>query len=87
MNKNKYPLAAGGLKYSLTFVVPDIIQWYVNDYEIDEHIAADRLYNSLLYKQLEDERTALWHLSPRVLASMLNEEIETGEITYPEEAS
>jgi hypothetical protein len=83
---NKYPLAANGLKYSLTFVVPDIIQWYVKDYAIDEHIALDRLYNSLLYEQLENSKTALWHLSPRVLASMLSEEITTGKITYPEEA-
>jgi hypothetical protein len=83
---NKYPLAAGGLKYSLSFVVPDIIQWYVEDYAIDENRAIDRLYNSILYKQLENSKTALWHLSPRVLASMLNEEITTGTISYPEEA-
>ncbi|GHT20192.1 hypothetical protein AGMMS4957_06340 [Bacteroidia bacterium] len=83
---NKYPLAAGGLKYSLTFVVPDIIQWYVSDYGVNEHIAVDRLYNSVLYGQLENSETALWHLSPRVLADMLNEEITTGKITYPEEA-
>ncbi|GHT07380.1 hypothetical protein FACS189432_02550 [Bacteroidia bacterium] len=83
---NKYPLAAGGLKYSLTFVVPDIIQWYVKDYEINENIAMDRLYNSTLYEQLENDKTALWHLSPRVLSSMLHEEITTGKITYPEEA-
>ncbi|MDR1974267.1 MAG: hypothetical protein LBQ31_06285 [Bacteroidales bacterium] len=83
---NKYPLAAGGLKYSLTFVVPDIIKWYAEDYKTDENIAMDKFYNSKLYSQLEDSRTALWHLSPRVLASMLNEEITTGKITYPEEA-
>jgi hypothetical protein len=83
---NKYPLAASGLKYSLTFVVPDIIQWYVKDYAIDENVAIDRLYDSVLYGQLENNKAALWHLSPRVLASMLNEEITTGTITYPEEA-
>jgi hypothetical protein len=82
-----YPLAAGGLKYSLTFIVPDIIQWYITDYAIDEYIALERLYNSVLYRQLENSKTALWHLSPRLLASMLHEEIVTGKITYPEEAS
>jgi hypothetical protein len=83
---NKYPLAADGLKYSLTFVVPDIIQWYIRDYKTEEMCAVDLLYNSKLYSQLEDSKTALWHLSPRALASMLHEEITTGKITYPEEA-
>jgi hypothetical protein len=83
---NKYPLAAGGLKYSLTFVVPDIIYWYINDYKSEENKAIDLLYNSKLYSQLENSKTALWHLSPRALAGMLYEEITTGKITYPEEA-
>jgi hypothetical protein len=28
----------------------------------------------------------LWHLSPLTLANLLNEELETGGITFPEEA-
>jgi hypothetical protein len=83
---NKYPLTADGLKYSLTLVIPDVVKWYVEDYNTEENIAIDLLYNSKLYSQLEDSKTALWHLSPRVLADMLHEEITTGKITYPEEA-
>jgi hypothetical protein len=43
------------------------------------------LYNSRLYKLLEDEKTKLWHLSYPILYDMLEEEFSTGAITFPEE--
>jgi hypothetical protein len=44
------------------------------------------LYSSFLYSKLEVESTKLWHLSQLTLANLLNEELETGSITFPEEA-
>jgi len=44
------------------------------------------LYSSFLYSKLEMEETKLWHLSQLTLANLLNEEIKTGTITFPEEA-
>jgi len=44
------------------------------------------LYSSLLYSKLKVESTKLWHLSQLTLANLLNEELETGTITFPEEA-
>jgi hypothetical protein len=44
------------------------------------------LYSSFLYSKLEIEATKLWHLSPCALRELLNEELETGAITFPEEA-
>jgi hypothetical protein len=48
--------------------------------------AFELLYSSFLYSKLEQERTKLWHLSPVTLATLLDEELETGSIRFPEEA-
>jgi hypothetical protein len=48
--------------------------------------AFELLYTSFLYSKLEQEQTKLWHLSPVTLANLLNEELETGSICFPEEA-
>jgi len=42
-------------------------------------------YASKLYKILEDEESKIWHFSPEMLFSLLEEELETGNITFPEE--
>jgi hypothetical protein len=34
---------------------------------------------------LENEASKLWHLSPLTLYELLEEEIETGSINYPDE--
>jgi hypothetical protein len=47
--------------------------------------AADILYNSKLYSVLEDEKTKLWRLSYVLLYDLLEEELTSGTITYPEE--
>jgi hypothetical protein len=69
----------------LTFITPGIIQLLVKNRELSEEAAAMTLYNSRLYSILEDEETKLWHLSYPILYEMLEEELTTGEITFPEE--
>jgi len=46
--------------------------------------AANMFYNSEVYAMLENESSKLWHLSPLTLYELLEEEIETGKINYPE---
>ena len=47
--------------------------------------AANMFYNSEVYAMLENESSKLWHLSPLTLYELLEEELETGRINYPEE--
>jgi hypothetical protein len=54
--------------------------------DISEEEAFNLLYSSFLYSKLEVEATKLWHLSPCALVELLNSELETGTIIFPEEA-
>ncbi|MCL2146486.1 MAG: hypothetical protein FWH52_01640 [Synergistaceae bacterium] len=72
--------------YSVIAIIsPGIIQHLMDDRSISEEEAAELLYNSYLYSKLEDEKTKLWHLSPLTLYDLLDEELSTGKITWPEE--
>lgn len=73
------------LNVVLTFITPGIIQLLMDNRSITSEDAADLLYNSELYRLLEEENTKLWHLSYPILYDMLEEELLTGEITFPEE--
>jgi hypothetical protein len=62
-----------------------LLQTIENERNIDVKEAADLLYNSKLYEMLETEESKLWHLSIPTLHTLLNEELSTGKITYPQE--
>ena len=79
MSKDRLPAV-------LIVLVPRILELVMREYKIDDGKAVEMLYSSELYKELEDEETKLWHLSAHALFEMLQEELSTGEITYPEEA-
>ena len=70
----------------LIFLVPQILELIMSEYEVNDEKAAEMFYSSELYKGLEEEETKLWHLSAHALFEMFQEERETGRITYPEEA-
>jgi len=70
----------------LIILVPQILELIIVAYQVSEERAAELLYTSELYRGLEDEQTKLWHLSAHALVEMFQEELETGHITYPEEA-
>jgi len=70
----------------LIFLVPQILELIISEYRVDDEKAAIMFYSSELYKGLEEEETKLWHLSAHALFEMFQEELETGKITYPEEA-
>ena len=69
----------------LTFITPGIIQLLMDKHHITAEAASMLLYNSKLYKLLEEEKTKLWHLSYPILYDMLEEELTKGAITFPEE--
>ena len=75
----------GNLNVVLTFITPGIIQLLMDNRSITLEAASLLLYNSKLYKLLENEDTKLWHLSYPILYDMLEEELTIGEITFPEE--
>jgi hypothetical protein len=79
MNKNR-------LSTVLIFLVPQILELIIKEYSVSDEKAAEMFYSSELYKGLEEEETKLWHLGPYALFEMYQEELETGRITYPEEA-
>ena len=77
MDKNISPVIA--------MITPGILSLLMENRKINLEAASDILYSSRLYKTLEDEKTKLWRLGYPILYDMLEEESETGTITFPEE--
>jgi hypothetical protein len=73
-------------KATLEMLIPLVIKEVMKSRNTSEQEAFELLYSSFLYSKLEVESTKLWHLSQLTLANLLNEELETGNITFPEEA-
>jgi len=73
-------------KATLEMLIPLVIREIMKNRDMNEKEAFELLYSSFLYSKLEIEQTKLWHLSSLTLANLLNEEIETGTIIFPEEA-
>ena len=73
-------------KATLEMLVPLVIREIMKNRSVSEQEAFELLYSSFLYSKLEMESTKLWHLSQLTLANLLNEELEIGNITFPEEA-
>ena len=69
----------------IAMITPGIIGLLMEHRGLTIEDASETLYNSELYKALEDEGTKVWRLSYPLLYDMLVEELETGKITYPEE--
>ena len=72
-------------KATLEMLIPLVIKEIMKSRNIGEQEAFELLYSSRLYSILEVESTKVWHLSQIALANLLNEELETGDITFPEE--
>jgi hypothetical protein len=77
MDKNLSPV--------LAMITPGIVELLMEKRGISVEDASELLYNSRLYKALEDEKTKLWRLGYPILYDLLEEELTTGEITFPEE--
>ena len=77
MNKSISPVIA--------MITPGILNLLMENRGISLDDAAGLLYRSQLYAALEDEKTKVWRLGYPILYDMLEEELKTGNITYPEE--
>ncbi len=69
----------------MTILVPQVIQLVVENYSVDEITASKAFYESKVYALLEQDDTKLWHLSPRSIFNMFDEEQKTGAFEIPEE--
>jgi len=69
----------------LAVIVPRIVSQLAEAKNISGQSAIKILYNSKLYEALEQEDTKLWHLSVEALISLLEEELSTGSMNFPEE--
>jgi len=77
MDKNISPVIA--------MITPGILNLLMENRRLNIEEASDLLYNSRLYQALEDEKTKVWRLGYPLLYDMLEEELTTGDITFPEE--
>ena len=68
----------------LILIVPQVVALIAERHEKDEVTATGEFYESRVYALLEEEDTKLWHLSPLTLFHMYDEEVRTGNITFPE---
>ena len=69
----------------IAMITPGIISLLMEHRMVSLEEASSLLYNSQLYKALEDEKTKVWRLGYPLLCDLLEEELATGEITFPEE--
>ena len=69
----------------MTLLVPQVVAHICDHYPWDEITASRAFYTSRGYALLEQEDTKLWHLSPRALFAMFDEEQKTGSFAIPEE--
>jgi len=69
----------------IAMITPGIMNLLMKNRNLNLDEASDLLYRSQLYKALEDEKTKVWRLSYPILYDMLEEELTTGKITFPEE--
>lgn len=68
-------------------IVPELLSNYISKNGCDYLQAVHDLYQSDLFKRLENKKTCLWHLSPVQLAELLKEEIDQGYLEIPEGAA
>lgn len=72
--------------YLAVVVSPAVVGILSESLGVDEVTAMNRYFSSSAYAAISDEGQKLWHHSPQLLASMVEEELRTGKFTYPQEA-
>ena len=69
----------------IAMITPGILRLLMENRNLSLEEASQLLYNSSLYNTLEDEETKVWRLGYPLLYDLLEEELSTGKITFPEE--
>lgn len=68
----------------MPIISADLLNLIISKRNIQEEDAILLLYNSKLYAALENEETKVWQYSTPMLYSLLEHELITGEIQYPD---
>jgi len=68
----------------MPYIVSDLVSLIAESDQLPENIAMEKLYNSQLYKLLEQEELKLWQYSSHMLYSLFQQEQKTGNISFPE---
>jgi len=76
MDRNQFELV---LQTISTGLVAKIIE----DANLDENTAIEKLYTSKLYSALEKEETKVWHHSVMKLYEIWDKEMRTGKLVLP----
>ena len=72
--------------YLAVVISPAVVGILADALGIDEVTAMNKYFSSSAYAAIADEEQKLWHHSPQLLASLVEEELSTGKFTYPQEA-
>ncbi|MDE6409238.1 MAG: hypothetical protein K2K81_03195 [Muribaculaceae bacterium] len=65
-------------KYLKEGVTADLIEFLIQDYDLDLQTALNALYESETYSKLNDSATGLYFQSSRYVYSFLQEELQKG---------
>jgi hypothetical protein len=71
--------------FMLSSIAGHVVYEISKRHGIPELDASRLLYNSHIYRLLENEKTKVWHFSPMTLCQMLDDEIIDNDISLPEE--
>jgi len=68
----------------LPIIVGALANKIIEETQVAEDVAFDKLYNSALYAALEKEETKVWTYSVPKLFDLYQSEIATGKLELPE---
>lgn len=66
-------------------LVPQVVDLIVTNDKLDDIAAIDVFYKSKTYELLAKEETKMWHYSPLTIYNIWKQEMQTGDVVFPEE--
>ena len=72
--------------YLAVVVSPTVVGLLAERLSLGEVEAMETFFSSSVYAALSDEGTKVWHYSPELVSSLVEEELRTGRFTFPQEA-
>ncbi len=68
--------------YLINKAVDEMVGYFIEDHHVGISEALDTVYNSETYSKLTDEQTGLYSQSPAYVYELLDEEYNTGKISW-----
>ena len=72
--------------YLAVVISPTVVGLIAERLSLGEVEAMEKFFASSVYAALSDEGTKVWHYSPELISSLVEEELRTGRFTFPQEA-